>query len=90
MEVTFIYNDKTQFDRLGDTSKYSPSFCFLDSGSNKTRKKALKVKSYYAARLEPFAIITDNEKPIKAFYSEAEDVVDSLIKYLDENESRSN
>ena len=39
----------------------------------------------YGVKLDPFAVILDDEKPIKAFYTEAEDVIDSLIKYLNNN-----
>lgn len=89
-DVIIVYSDKSQLDRIGDTSKYTPIFHFIDSLSKKGKKEAFRVKSHYAARLEPFAVILDNTKPIKAFYTEAEDVIDSLIKYLNDNESKSN
>ena len=90
INVILVYNNKNQLDKIGDTSKYSPIFHFIDSMSKKGKKEAYKVKSYYAARLDPFAIILNNDKPIKAFYSEAEDVIDSLIKYLNNYENKSN
>ena len=84
-EVIVVYSDKSQLDRIGDTSKYTPIFHFVDSLATKSKKEASTVKSYYGAKLDPFAVILDNEKPIKAFYTEAEDVVDSLTKYLNNN-----
>ena len=84
-DVIVIYSDKSQLDRIGDTSKYTPIFHFIDSLSKKGKKEAFRVKSHYAAKLDPFAVVLDNEKPIKAFYTEAEDVIDSLIKYLNNN-----
>jgi hypothetical protein len=90
MDVIVVYNDKNQLDRIRDTLQYSSIFRFVDSLAKKSKKEAWRIKSYYGAKLDPFAVILDNEKPIKAFYSEAEDVIDSLIKYLNENESKSN
>ena len=84
-DIIVVYNDKNQLDRIGDTSKYTPIFHFVDSLAKKSKKEAWRIKSYYGAKLDPFAVILDNEKPIKAFYTEAEDVIDSLIKYLNNN-----
>ena len=84
-DVIVIYSDKSQIDRIGDTSKYTPIFHFVDSLAKKSKKEAWRIKSYYGAKLDPFAVILDGEKSIKAFYTEAEDVIDSLIKYLNNN-----
>ena len=84
-DIIVIYRDKSQLDRIGDTSKYTPIFHFVDSLAKKSKKEAWRIKSYYGAKLDPFAVILDNEKPIKAFYTESEDVIDSLIKYLNNN-----
>lgn len=85
INIIVIYNDKNQLNKIGDTSKYTPIFQFIDSLCKKSKNKAKKIKSYYGAILDPFAVILEDEKPIKAFYSEAEDVIDSLIKYLNNN-----
>ena len=84
-DIIVVYNDKNQLDRIGDTSKYTPIFHFVDSLAKKSKKEAWRIKSYYGAKLDPFAVILDDKKPIKAFYTEAEDVIDSLIKYLNNN-----
>ena len=84
-DVIVVYSDKNQLDRIGDTSKYTPIFHFVDSLAKKSKKEAWRIKSYYGAKLDPFAVILDDEKPIKAFYTEAEDVINSLIKYLNSN-----
>ena len=84
-DVIIVYSSKSQLDRIGDTSKYTPIFHFVDSLAKKSKKEAWRIKSYYGAKLDPFAVILDDEKPIKAFYTEAEDVIDSLIKYLNNN-----
>ena len=85
MNIIVVYSDKSQIDRIGDTSKYTPIFHFGDSLARKSKKEAWRIKSYYGAKLDPFAVILDDKKPIKAFYTEAEDVIDSLIKYLNNN-----
>ena len=82
-EVTIVYNEPKQIDEFKD--KHSLKFKFIDSKTTKGKKDALKIKSYYAAKLEPFAVIVDNNKPIRAFYSEAEDVIKVLSNYLKEN-----
>jgi hypothetical protein len=84
-DIIVVYSDKSQLDRIGDTSKYTPIFHFVDSLAKKSKKEAWRIKSYYGAKLDPFAVILDDEKPIKAFYTEAEDVINSLIKYLNSN-----
>ena len=84
-DIIVVYSDKSQLDRIGDTSKYTPIFHFIDSLAKKSKKEAWRIKSYYGAKLDPFAVILDDEKPIKAFYTEAEDVINSLIKYLNNN-----
>lgn len=84
-DIIVVYSDKSQLDRIGDTSKYTPIFHFVDSLAKRSKKEAWRIKSYYGAKLDPFAVILDDEKPIKAFYTEAEDVINSLIKYLNSN-----
>lgn len=84
-DIIVVYSNKSQLDRIGDTSKYTPIFHFIDSLAKKSKKEAWRIKSYYGAKLDPFAVILDDEKPIKAFYTEAEDVINSLIKYLNSN-----
>ena len=84
-DIIVVYSDKNQLDRIGDTSKYTPIFHFVDSLAKKSKKEAWRIKSYYGAKLDPFAVILDDKKPIKAFYTEAEDVINSLIKYLNSN-----
>lgn len=49
----------------------------------KERKKAFSLKSEWGTRLSPFAILIDNEKPIKAFYSDVNEcTIDNISKIL--------
>lgn len=83
INIIIVYNESKQIEEF--KNKYSFKFKFIDSKTNKGKKDALKIKSYYAAKLEPFAVVLDNDKPIRAFYSEAEDVIKVLSDYLKEN-----
>lgn len=81
--IYVTYNDESQIQKL----KEYPDIHLIDSLTLKGKKKARTLKSHWSAKLDPFAIIMDGDKPIRAFYSEAEDVIDNLIKYI-ENEKR--
>lgn len=49
------------------------------------KKEAWSLKSEWGARESPFALVTIDGKPIKAFYSEAsKDVINDLLTYLNE------
>lgn len=88
MEVYIVYNDDLQKERLEEAFKEPPfSLTFIDV-RGKEKKNAWAIKNKWAARLDPFAIIMDGDKAIKAFYSETgEDVINSLISFLNENSS---
>ncbi len=80
MDILVVYNSDNQnleFD--------SPNIRLIDLNTSKGKKEGWKLKNYYGARQDPFAVILDNKKTIKAFYSEAENVVESLVNYLKEN-----
>ena len=84
-DVIVVYNDDSQIRKIGGvyTLKKSPFFTYINESSRKGRKEAFALKGHWGARMTPFAICMDGEKPIKAFYSETEkDVIESLIKYL--------
>lgn len=84
MDVYLVYNDDKDLKKLGDANiKASPFFHFIDDRTRRGRKDSWKIKGGFGAKLTPFAVIYEGEKPIKAFYSEAdENIVESLIKYL--------
>lgn len=87
LNIIIVYNDIVQIKKFKDIFKGVLNCEFIDSRTSKGKRKAAKVKSHYAAKLEPFAVILDDNTPIRAFYSEAEDVNDSLIKYFTDYES---
>lgn len=90
IKVIITYSDKKQIEKIGDTSKYTPIFQFIDSMTRTGKKEAWKLKSYYGAKLDPFAVILDNDKPIKAFYSETKkDIIEEILQYLRNYENNS-
>lgn len=85
MEVIIVYNSKEQIEKIkGETFKVSPFFTFINENNRKSRKSAFALKNHWAAWETPFAICMEGENPIKAFYSENCDVINSLISYLHE------
>lgn len=86
-DVYLVYNDDAQIRQIGGTYtlKVSPFFHFIDDRTIEGRKESFKLKGSWGARLTPFALCTEGEKAVKAFYSETgEDVIKSLIDYLNE------
>lgn len=83
MDVYIIYNNDEVLKKLGGTLKVSPFFHFVDDRTRKGKKDSWKIKGGFGAKLTPFAVVYEGEKPLKAFYSETgENVIDSLIDYL--------
>lgn len=85
MKVEIVYN--SDIKKIKEADYPSVSFSFIDERTLKGKKQGFKTKGHFAARLSPFIGIYDDEgKAIKGFYSETgEDVVESLIQYLNEN-----
>jgi hypothetical protein len=85
MDIFIVYNDESTIKRIDGTFKVSPFFHFIDDQTRYGKKEAWKLKGSFGARLTPFVAIFENDKPIKAFYSETgEDVIKSLINYLNQ------
>lgn len=84
MDVYLVYNEDSQLETVKNAELRSDLFFhFIDERTRKGLKEAWKVKSSLSARLSPFAVIYENDKPIKAFYTEADDnIIKSLIEYL--------
>lgn len=92
MEVIIVYDNKKdkEFISLIDY-KFPIFFQYINMNTTKGRKEGYKIKSHFAARLNPFAVVLDDSnKPIKVFYSEAENVISSLTKYINEYEGKCN
>lgn len=78
LEIIVVYSDKDQIKDLASNSNITLLNTVLD------KKKAFQLKGAWGARLDPFAVIKENGNVIKAFYSEAQNVIEELNKYLNE------
>lgn len=83
-DVYIVINDDSQKDRIASVVlQTNPFFHFIDERRRDEIKNAYRLKGSFAAKQTPFAVVYDeNHKPLKAFYSEAGDVINSLINYL--------
>ena len=84
-EVTIVHNDP----QIEEELKYmnlqeSILVNFIDFGSNKEKSQAYKVMGKWGATKVPFITVSEEGKVIKAFYSEAEDVLIELKNYIND------
>lgn len=85
INIYVTYSDTNDLVKINNLSN-TISVTSFNSLSKTDKKKSYTLKSHWAARLDPFAIVYEDDKPIKAFYSEAdENVIDTLIAYLKNN-----
>lgn len=84
----YIVYDK-YIENIGEFLKRdSPSFIYMDESVKKNKKEIYTFKNHWGARALPFVLCMDKDKPVKAFYSEADpDVIKSLINYLNNENS---
>lgn len=89
MLIKIVYNSEIHYqfyiELLNRLKKEFPDIIIEDYDSKylKDKKKGFKIKGSFSSRLEPFVGIYEDKKPIKGFYSEANEcTVDNIIKYL--------
>jgi len=86
MILKICYNDSKFFESVKSICNNIKVEGY-DETNYKEKKKAYKIKGSYSARMTPFMLLLDDdEKYIKAFYSEAKEcTLDNLKHYLDSN-----
>ena len=85
MEVIVIYDNKKDRELLNLVDSKFPIFIkYIDFNTIDGRKEAYQVKSHWAARMNPFVVVQDNEKIIEVFYSEKNNAINQLISYLND------
>lgn len=86
MMITDIYvviNSNDQRERLKEAFKEASFSLNILDIRGKEKKKAWALKSHWAAKLDPFAIVMDGDRAVKVFYSETgENIIESLINFL--------
>lgn len=83
MEVKIIYEDEKDREFLNLIDSEVPIFIdFIGS----TSKEAYRIKSHWAARKNPFVVITNDNEVEKVFYSDAKgsNAIQQLITYLND------
>lgn len=81
MSIYITYNTSTQYDRILNLPY--KNIHAINSCTLKGKKEAWKLKSHWAAKEDPFILVTEKDKPIKVFYSETgRDIINDLIEYL--------
>lgn len=91
IDITIVIDDEKDKELFYKIETKFPVFInFVDSNSLQGRKEAYRIKSPWAAKANPFVIVTTKDKVLKVFYSDAkgDNAIYQLIKWL--NESTSN
>ena len=86
MEAIIVYDNKKDRKLLDLVDSKFPIFIeYVDSNTIKGKKEAYRIKSHWAAKMNPFVIVQENEKILKVFYTESgKNAVQQLINYLNE------
>lgn len=80
-DVIIVINSNEQKDKITNSIYNDLFYSFIDERIDKT--KAYKFKYMFGTKMTPFAVAYDKDKPVRGFYGESkEDVIESLIKYL--------
>ena len=88
MEIKIVYDNKKDKEFLNLTYSEIPYFVEYIN-CNEAPKEAYKIKSHWGAIKNPFVVITDENKIVKVFYSDAKgsNAIQQLINYLN-NDSK--
>jgi len=83
MEATIIYDNKKDKELLSLIDSKVPIFInYINVNTPKGKKEAFKIKSHWAAKMNPFVVLKDNDNVIDVFYSEKDNAIYQLINYL--------
>lgn len=83
IDIYITHNDPDRNIWDSIPGELSPFVHILDIGSIKERSKAYKLKQEWAARQDPFCLVEEDGKAVKAFYSETgDDAINQLIKFM--------
>lgn len=84
IDIYVVHNNPDIIENIWNaSSQIEPFIHILDIGSKLDRSKAFKFKQEWGARKDPFCLIEEDGKAVKAFYSETgEDAVVQLINFI--------
>lgn len=85
-DIYITYKDKQDKEYFENVNIQTPAYLhFYNMSSNKDIKEGRRIKNYGAARKDPFILVKEEDNVIKCFYSENENAINQLIKWLNEN-----
>ena len=88
MEAIIVYDNKKDKELLNLIDSKVPIFVkYIDFNTTDGRKEAYKVKSHWAAKMNPFVVVQEGEQIIKVFYSEKNNAINQLINYLNDSKN---
>ena len=84
IDIYIVHNNPEIVNDIWEASYPKDPFVhILDIGSLKERSKAFKLKQEWGARKDPFCLIEEDGKAVKAFYSETgDDAIIQLINFM--------
>lgn len=90
IKIFIVYDNTEQLTLFKQStfSKINPLVEYINMNTKEGRKNGFKLKGEWGARANPFCIIFERDKAIKAFYSEndwEDNAIIQLINYLKEN-----
>ena len=86
MEAIVVYDNNKDRELLNLVDSKFPIFIhYIDFNTKKGRKEAYRVKSHWAAKMNPFVVLQDEEEIVKIFYSEKDNAIQQLINYLNDS-----
>lgn len=87
MNAIVVYDDKRDRELLELVDSKFPVFIScIDYNTTYGRKEANKVKSYWAAKANPFVVVEEENHIVKIFYSDnGDNAIQQLINWLNGN-----
>ena len=83
MEAIVVYDNKKDKELLDLIDSKVPIFInYIDFNTVNGKKEAYKIKSHWAAKMNPFVVVQEEDQIIKVFYSEKSNAINQLINYL--------
>lgn len=82
IDVEIAFTDDVILKLLEKSVPDGVCMSFYDECNRDGKKRAWALKSEWGAKESPFALVTIDGKPTKAFYTEAGNVAKDLINYL--------
>jgi len=86
IKIQLVYDSPKQLQTFKDLNiNCLVEYETFDMNEYSQRKKGLSLKRYWGAHMDPFVLISIDNKPTKAFYSEASteyNAAEQLVQYL--------